>query len=292
MATPRRWPFFLPERTVIRLLILTLFVSCATKPTPYKSEKNKEGYSDQQEGNFRIATFKANSVSKKAKAQRYAEFRAIETCHELNGLHANILDIVDKTIEKDITRTSGTNWGPSYGFGMYPYYSRYSSFGFGIGMNTMSGSSWKEKVIFPVMQAWYTCSEKVYRPKLLLKEISAEESKLLVKDLKGSIQVAKVPEDSPNKTALEDGDIILKANGKRVEKVYDLIGLFDRHDSEVTAQLLRDGEKVLTKLRAIEVTEEVVKTEEEIVADVCHDQKYKNQTSLKKRLICKSPLHP
>ncbi len=283
---------FLSEFTVIRFFILCFIVSCATKPTPYKSEKDKEGYSDQQDGNFRIATFKANSVSKKGKAQRYAEFRAIETCHELKGFHANILDIADKTIEKDITRTSGTNWGPSYGFGMYPYYSRYSSFGFGIGMNTMSGSSWKEKVISPIIEAWYTCTEKVYRPKLFLKEISAEESKLLVKDLKGSIQVVKVPEDSPNKESLQDGDIILKANGKRVEKVYDLIALFDKPESEVTAQLLRDGEKILTKLRAVEVTEEVVKTEEEIVADVCDDQKYKNQKSLRKRLICKSRLHP
>lgn len=268
------------------LIMIFIVTSCASnKPTPYQSEKKKEGYRDEFYEDLKVATFKANSYTKREKAKSYAEFRAIETCRGENKI-ANIIDVFDKTIEKEITRSSGTGWGPSYGFGMYPYYSRYSSFGLGVGMNTMSSNSWNETIVYPVLQVYYTCAEKVFRPQLIFKELSVEEMKHIVKDVKGAIQVEKIIEDSPNKSAVVEGDLVIKANGRRIDKVYELIRLFNKPDTVVTLQVLREGERVVTNIKGIDITERVKVKENEIISNVCADKKHKYQKSLKKRDLC------
>jgi len=272
---------------LIRFLALIFIVSCSTsKPTPYKKEQKKEGYRDDTFEELKVSRFKANSYTKKDKAELYAEFRAIEYCRESENKHANIIDIFDKTEEKIVTRTSGTNWGPSYGFGSYPYYSRYPGYGFGIDMSTTSGTMWNEKLAYPNMEVYYECRERIYRPQILMKEISAEQMKLLVKDLKGGMQVEKIPDTSPNLKKIELGDIILKANGKRIEKVYELVRLFDTKDSIVTLSILREGRPVIAKISAVDVTSEVDKTETEIIQKVCHDKKDEDQKLLKSSKLC------
>lgn len=271
---------------LIRILCLLIVVSCSsTKPTTYHAERKKEGYNDNTLDGMSVASFKGNSYTKKDEARTYAEFRAIEICKTRENKLANIIDMLDKTVEKDVTRTSGTNWGPSYGFGAYPYYSRYSSFGIGVGMSTVSGTSWNEKLIYPHIEILYNCREKVFRPQIMMKEISSEQMKLLVKDLKGALQIEKVIEGSPNARKVEAGDIILKANGKRIEKVYELIRHFDKENDLVTLSILREGQPVLAKITATDITSEVVKTEEEIIKRVC-DKKNK-QEKLKKKELCK-----
>lgn len=273
---------------LIRILILLLVVvSCSsTKPTPYQKEKKHEGYSDSALEDLQVAVFKANSYTKKDDAKKFAEFRAIEQCLQQPNMHANIIDVFDKTVEKDVVRTTGSSWGPSYGYGygMYPYYSRYPGFGFGIDYNTVSGTSWNEKLVYPAIEVLYVCREKIYRPKFLMKEISAEQMKLLVKDLKGALQIEKISDDCPNKKKLELGDIILKANGKRIEKVYELIRLFVDKDSSVTVSMLREGRPVTAKITALDITDEVSQTEKHIIHDVCkHKDK---QEHLKQVKLC------
>lgn len=152
-------------------------------------------------------------------------------------------------------------------------------------MNTVSGTSWNEKLVYPIIEIYYNCRDKIFRPQILMKEISDEQMKLLVKDLKGALQVEKLVEKSPNEGKVEMGDIILKANGKRIEKVYELIQLFDQKNDVVTLSILREGKAITTKITAIDVTDEVIKTEDSIVTSVC-DQKEK-QEKLKKRELCK-----
>lgn len=264
------------------LLLLLTLVSCATKPTPYQKEKKQEGFKDESYEELKVSRFRGNSYTKKDRAQSYAEFRAIEVCRREEKL-ANMIDIFDKTVQKEITRSSGSGWGPSY-FGMYPYYSRYSSFGFGAGFNTISTNSWNETLIFPNIEIYYTCAEKVFRPQLIMKEISAEDMKHLVKDVKGAIQVEKLLEDSPNKI-LEPGDIILKANGRRIEKVFELIRLFKDKDTEVSVQVLREGERMPAKLTGIDVTAKIQEAEKKIIEKVCKDKD--DQEKLKDNQLCK-----
>jgi len=266
-------------------IILFIITGCAsTKPTAYKKEKKHEGFSDDSFEDLKIARFKGNSYTKKELAQKYAEFRAIENCSP-EQKHANMIDIFDKTIQKEVTRTSGTNWGPSSYFGMYPYYSRYSSFGIGAGFSTISANSWNETLVYPIIEVYYSCAEKIMRPDIIFKEISTQDMKHLVKDVKGAIQVDKIQDNSLNKTAVEVGDIILKANGKRVEKVYELIRLFTAHNPDVTVQILRDGERVVAKMHGRDVTSEIVKAEQEIIQKVCSDKK--DQDHLKTNALCK-----
>ena len=272
---------------IFRLTILLLVASCASHdPTPYQKQKKKEmGYSDKQLENLRISTFRGNAYTSRERAQRYAEFRAIEVCRSTKEEHANILDIFDKTVEKEITRSSGTSWGPSY-FGMYPYYSRYSSFGIGAGFNTVSSDSWRETIAFPVIESYFTCEDKIFRPDLIFKELPADQIKHLVKDVKGAIQVEKIPEKSPNEKSVELGDIILKANGKRVEKVYQLIHMFGPKDQNVTVQILREGERKNITIKSKDVTKEVSQAEEKIIKKVCKDKDKDEQKQLKKSKLC------
>jgi PDZ domain len=273
---------------VLRMVfLLTFMMSCASqKPSPYQKEKKKEGFRDETFEDLNVSTFKANSLTKKLKAQRYAEFRAIEICLETQNKHANMIDILDKSVQKNVLRTSGGGWGPNYGFGMYPYYSRYSSFGIGASYSRLATDSWSETLLFPVIQVFYTCSERIWRPDVILKEISSEHMKLLVKDLKGALQIVSIPETSPNTKSVEPGDIIIKANGRRIEKVYELIRLFHSPDTEVSVQVLREGEKVMTKLKSKDITEDVKRTEKEIIIYVCKDKKKDYQTTLQKRKLC------
>lgn len=273
---------------ISRVLVLLLIASCSsTKPTPYQKEKKKQGYRDTTFEELKVASFKGNSYTKKDKAQLYAEFRAIENClHNEEDKRANIIDIFDKTVQKEITRSSGSAWGPSY-FGMYPYYSRYSSFGLSAGFNTINTNSWSETVIFPHIEVYYTCSSSVYRPQVIFKELSAEQIKHLVKDVKGAIQVEKINSGSPNIKSLEPGDIILKANGKRIEKVFELIRMFSKDMREVSVQLLREGDRSVAKISSVDITPEVEKTEKDIIHKVCKEKDEKLQKELKDKTLCK-----
>jgi|GEM_PF-1955734 hypothetical protein len=281
------WPFYFLEGPVIRLLILAFIVGCSsTKPTPYQKEKKKEGYRDSVFEDLKVATFQGNSYTKKDRAQSFAEFRAIENCSLENNKHANIIDVFDKTVEKEITRSSGSSWGPS-SFGAYPYYSRYSSFGFGVGYNTMNSNSWNETLVFPVIEVYYTCSNVVFRPEVMFKELSATQMNTLVKDVKGAIQIEKILSDSPNLGEFTLGDIILKANNQRIEKVFELIRLFNDRNHEVEVLLLRDGERLTKKLKSKNITSKVVEKEKQIIDKVCSDKKAKKNKTLKEGPLCK-----
>jgi hypothetical protein len=271
-----------------RLLVLFILLGCASnKPTPYQKEKKKEGYQEKTFEDLNVTTFKGNSHTKREQAQLYAQFRAIEICRESEKKLANIIDVFDKTVEKNYIRSTGSGWAPSYSyFGGYPYYSRYSGIGIGVGYNTMSTNSWNEKLFYPIIEVYYTCSDQVFRPQLIFKEISADQVKHLVKDIKGAIQVERIAETSPNKNAVELGDIILKANGKRIEKVYELISLFNKDSREISVLLLREGEKVVSKIKSTDITAEVKKTESEIIRTTCRKKTKKYEKQLKKINIC------
>lgn len=268
------------------LLILLLAVACSsTKPTPYQKEKKKEGYLDSQFEELKVASFQGNSYTKKDRAQSFAEFRAIENCSLEERKHANIIDIFDKTIEKQITRSSGSSWGPS-GFGAYPYYSRYSSFGFGVGYNTINTNSWNETLTFPVVEVYYTCSDIIYRPEIMFKELNASQMNALVKDVKGAIQIEKILTGSPNLNSFELGDIILKANNRRIERVYELIRLFNENNKTVQVQVLREGKRLEMMMTSKNITPLVIEKEKQIIESVCKNKKSKKNEELKKSILC------
>lgn len=266
-------------------LILVSLIACSSNdPTPYQKSKKGKGYSDRVENELKVSNFRGNSYTKVAIARLFAEFHAIETCKTEGGRSANILDIFDKTESKEVLRTTGSAFGPTYygGYGMYPYYSRYSSFGVGATFNTVATDTWPETLVYPNIDVYYTCETEVWRPKVMFREIPAAEMKHLVKDLHGGIQVEKLMADSPNTKFLSEGDIILKANGRRIERVYELIHLFSDKSRQVRVEILREGEKKSLTLKADNVTNTVGEAENKIIAEAC------KRKEIKENKFCKN----
>lgn len=266
-------------------LILVFAIACSSNdPTPYQKAKKGRGYEDRKEDDIRISNFRANSYTKIPEARLYAEFHAIENCKTEAGRYANILDIFDRTEAKEITRTTGSAFGPTYygGYGMYPYYSRYSSFGVGASFNTISTDTWNETLVYPNIDVFYTCETKVYRPKVMFREVPAEEMKHLVKDLKGGLQVEKVVADSPNRMVLDDDDIILRANGTRIDRVYELIHMFNDQSRQVKIEFLREGQKKTAIMKSDDVTNFISEAENKIIAEAC------KKKEIKENKLCKN----
>ncbi|WPU66924.1 PDZ domain-containing protein [Peredibacter starrii] len=266
-------------------LILISAIACSSNdPTPYQKAKKGRGFDDREEDGIRISNFRANSYTKVANARLYAEFHAIENCKNEAGRTANILDIYDRTEAKEITRTTGSAFGPTYygGYGMYPYYSRYSTFGVGASFNTISTDTWNETLVYPNIDVLYTCEAEVWRPKVMFREVPADEMKHLVKDLKGGLQVQKVIADSPNHNVLDEGDIILRANGVRIDRVYQLIHLFSDKSRQVKVEFLREGQKKTATLKSDNVTSFVGEAEKKIIGDAC------KKKDVKENKLCKN----
>lgn len=271
---------------MLKLMVILLLTSCASnKPTPYQPKnKNQLGYELTKMDQLSVVTFRANRHTTLERAKKYAEFRAIVECRRVNK-YANIIDIFDKTIAKEVMRSSATGFTHAY-LGFYPYYSRYSSFGFGYapGLNTYS----TEIMSYPMVEVLFTCSDKVFRPLLMFREIVAKDIKHLVKDLKGAIQVEKVNQSSPNQNRIERGDIFLKASEERIEKVYQFIQLFNEQNQKLRVTLLREGQRLVIPVSSTEVTSEIIEEEKKIISEVCGLKDKDEQVELKKSPLCRS----
>lgn len=266
---------------MLRILILLLIVSaCASKRTEYRKYSKKEGgYQDKVlEGNLRVVNFKANSNTKESLTTKFATFRAIDLCTSENFKLTHLLDTFNKTQSKTVTRTSSNGY-PSYYYGMSPFYSRYSGFGFGF--SSMQSSSWNETLKYPEVEVIFECANEVYEPGILLREVPAEEMKHLVKDLHGGLQVDRIPKEAkaPN---LKVGDIILYADGVRIQLNYELLSLFHKSPShKLRLEIMRDGKihqgLVLTGLDA---TDKILEAQNAVIRSACKKEE------LKKHRLC------
>lgn len=245
---------------VIGFFILILLASCSTKRTQYqKYEKKTGGYSDAVvEDGIHAARFEANSLTKRTYANLFARFRSLEECREEGKPYSHILGIIDRSSTKKVMRSDGDYWGPSYygGVGMSPFYNRYSGFGFSTGINFINSRSWEETLVYPEVEVLYHCTDKVYEPEMVMRDIPPDDMKHLVKDLKGGVQVERILPDSPNKDIHEE-DIIIRADGKRVMKGHEILALFKDGPRAVPIEVLREGERKTLTLRAHDVTKTV-----------------------------------
>jgi hypothetical protein len=259
------------------ITLLTLLVSCAS-PTKYQKYKKQRGYQDRVvDKDLRAASFRGNEHTKKDEAELMAKFRATEICHEEGKNLTHILDVMDQSESKEYMRTSG--FGPSYYYGMSPYYGRYYS-GFGVGMNNVNYQTWKETYIYPNFEVFFECVNEVKGPDVFFRQVSSEEMKLLVRDLKGGLQVEKILDHSPNKKILSVGDVVLRANGDRVQTLLDIFHEAKKNP-EVKLDILRDGEKRSVVLKCADISGIVKETQEDIIHSACQ------RNEIKDRPICK-----
>lgn len=269
-------------------LILILLFSCSSKRTPYqKFEKKAGGYSDAvMEGDLHVTKFEGNSLTKKSYAEMFARFHSLEECRKSGKNLSHIIGVVDKSSTKKVIRSNSDAWGPSYyyGMGMSPFYSRYGGFGFSTGINTVNSRAWEETLIYPEIDVIYHCTDKAYEPEIAMRDVPADEMKHLVKDLKGGVQVEKILPGSPNK-AIQEEDIIMKAEGKRIMKGHQLLALFKDKPGPVKVEILRDGVRKTINVEAGDVTAKVEENLTQLQKSACKFEDVKKVSSLCKEKI-------
>ncbi len=264
--------------------MLIFLIACSSaKRTQYQTfEKKNGGYTDGiLEDSIHITRFEANSLTKRSYAEMFARYHSLEKCRKEGKPYAHILAVIDQSSKKKITRTNGDSWGPSYyyGMGMSPFYSRYSGFGFSTGINVINSRSWEETLVFPNIESVYHCTDKIFEPEIGMRDVPPEEMKLLVKDLKGAVQVENILPGSPNKT-LEVGDVILRAEGKRIMKGHQLLALFKDNPGPVRVEVLREGVKKQINLLGQDVTDKVKENLVILKNRACDFRDVKDKSSL------------
>lgn len=265
----------------IYVLILLSLLGCSTAPTSYVASKNeKEGYSDKIiDTDLRMTNFQGNASTSKESAELFAKFRAIEICHELGQANTHILLVNDKTYSKEISQTSAT--GPSYYYGMSPYYGRYD-YGMSYGPTTVMTTN--ETYTYPMYEVYFECVEKPMDARISLKNLSSSQMGPLIKDLQGAVQVAEVLEDSPNLGKLQNADIVFMANGERVTSVLSLYKLSRAaHQQNFKVEFFRNGVKKQTTVGFKDVSELVAHAQAEIIKAACKDENIKAKNKLCKK---------
>lgn len=270
----------------IAILSLIALVGCASEPASYKESSGKVGYSDKiVDTNLKISTFEGNSSTKKEKAQLYAKFHAIELCKEMNQPLTHILTIRDTTFDKEVTQTN--TYAPTYYYGVAPYYGRYGAYGAGVSMygaygptNTQTTTDVKT---IPRFDVYFECVAKALDARMSFKGLSADNMKQLMKDVKGGVQIEEILPDSPNKGTLQVGDIIIKGNGTRVEKVVELYQAHRNSNADkFTVEFFRNGKRKTAVVKFLDVSEMVSSAQAEILKEACKEDGIKGV-----RDICK-----
>lgn len=262
------------------ILSFIFIFSCAHNDrTPYQPFKKHQGYREKVEEGLRIVNFMSNSYTKIEDTMIFAKFRAIELCRSENKKFALILDVVDKTQKKDILRSRGDTFYPSYYYGMSPYYSRYSNFGLYGGFGTTNTETWSETIVTPAMDVLYQCLDKAYGPEVIFRDVSADEMKILVKDLKGGLQIEKILDHSPNAKIVEYGDVLIKANGVRIQKNFEILKLFNdpQWNKTLKVDVYREGRRKDLVLKSQDISESVLKSQKEIIQAACEYKEIKGK---------------
>ncbi|WP_408098823.1 CC0125/CC1285 family lipoprotein [Peredibacter sp. HCB2-198] len=271
----------------IAYLSFLALLGCASEPVTYKESTGKSGYSDKMiDQNLRVSSFQGNSSTKKEKAQLYAKFHAIELCKEMNSPYTHILTIRDTTFDKEVTQTN--TYAPTYYYGVSPYYGRYGAYGAGVSMygayGPMNTQTTTDVKTIPQFDVYFECVNKAQDARMSFKGLSAADMKNLMKDVKGGVQIEEILPDSPNKKTLQVGDIIIKGNGTRVEKVVELYQSHRNSNAEkFVIEFFRDGKRKTAEVKFLDVTEMVGSAQEEIIKEACKDDSIKGTAALCKK---------
>lgn len=264
-------------RTIPLLLLLSM-IGCTSSPTNYGPRKSNQGYSDQQVADeLRMAEFQANAQTKKEKAELFSKFRAIEVCREMNK-NAHIMLVNDKSYEKNVV--SANTSGPSYYYGMSPYYGGYGP-GLSLGYASTTTNYSSESYTYPHFETYFECVDKSYDAGMHFQNLSASQVSTLVKDVGGAVRVEDVTDYSPNKGVFMKGDIITHVAGERVMKQLDVYKASRKTPgAPIRIDFFRDGKKKTATAQFKDVSDMVASADAEIVKASCKDEDLKGKNKL------------
>jgi hypothetical protein len=274
------------------------FVSCASR-TQYKPHGTSGGYSDSSDKTNKIllSRFVGNAYTNEKLALDLSEFRAYEKCFELGYSFAEVIGVDNLSKSQTVQQTSSYNYqNPTYLTGYantngtmfgntYSGATSYNGTISGGGSNAFS-TSWLETYNFPAFDTWYTCKNKKYATMVNFKELKAEEVKEYFKDFFGAIHVVEVPEESPNRNILKNGDIVTKINGNRIQSIpqYSAELELATDKNNIPFTVFRDGKLITLKAKAIDSTANSLAEKEKVLTSNC------KLFEIKSRPFCSSRL--
>ena len=230
------------------ILVIALATSCIACGTIYKPvDRNDDevlGYTDETLiTGERVANFYGAKNTSLDTAADFSKFRAIELCRSEGKKFADF-HYVDTPAPVSVTRMSIDKYG---------------------------GSAWTGKRSFPIFHTYYTCLDQVALPMVVIRELSMEDMKVLVKDLAGAIKIEFVPPTTINAGVLLAGDIILKVGGTRVETERGYAMAFSKLSGQTTADLLivREEKRINVKVKLQDVTAARIEDQSNLVDRVC-----------------------
>jgi hypothetical protein len=268
---------------LLSIVCIFIIFGCASTPTKYVESSGKQGFSDKSiDTHLHVATFMGNSATSKETAELYAKFRAIEVCYEKKLSYTHILLIKDKTFQKEISQTT-TNYPSNY-YGSSPYYG-YGPHGYGGGYGSVSTQTTNETYTYPLFEVYFECTNKPLDARMSFTVLSQSQMKDFVKDIKGAVQIARILEDSPNKTQLKSADIIINSNGTRVGNILELYQTNASKDGKkFNVDILRDGiKKNNIEVQFLDVSNLVAQSQSKIIKDACKDKEIKSTRAICKR---------
>lgn len=265
----------------VPIFILLSIAGCSS-PSLYVPKTNSHGYTDKTvENDLRLAEYLGNSKTKKEVAELYAKIRAIEICHEMNR-KTHIITVNDKTYSKNIVQANTS--GPSYYYGMSPYYGRYGAYGTGMAYANMNTTYSTETYTYPHFEVYFECVDRAWDAGVHLKPLSSSQMESLVKDLQGAVLVEDVLDYSPNKGTIQKGDIITRVSNERVTKVMDVYEASRKNPgAPLKVNLLRDGKAKEVTATFEDVTDMTLEAEKEIIKAGCKLSDVVEKTKLCKK---------
>lgn len=269
-------------KKILPLLSLLVLVACASRTEYQAYTEDEGGYRHKElEGNLQLVNFVGNKETEKSTALHFANFRAIHICVDKGFKYYHPLYVSGDIEKETVTRTY-----PGY-YGMSPYYSGfgYPGTGFAGGFGTYGGfagygvgrRTYTDTIKYPEATVVFECANTVYAPEVEFQEVSRKELNFQTGDDKGGLKVVSIPAGSPNQASLQKDDVILKAAGERVLNAYNLIKLFSPQQQEVTVELMRNGKRMIKRIKATDVTNKIANHQREEIKETCDIEDFEHK---------------
>ena len=237
-----------------------LISSCATR-TKYGPHLNIEGgYSSIEKGDgITMARFAGNGKTHPNDAFLFSMFRSIEICKSRGYKYSRILGVSNLSQSKTVTRSSNYKIQQPTSFnGSYKENTTLSSNGpnninastsgdltgqFSGGSSFGGASSWQENLIIPTFDTYFTCENKIKIIGAAVEFLASSKVSKFSKDYLDAVLIRQISLQSPNKTVLKVGDIVLKVNGNRVQNPLEFSREIEKGETKTNLTILREGKR-------------------------------------------------
>ena len=265
-----------------------LAAACSHRPaySPFETEENGAGYGYSEAiskpNSLQVVRFVGRTNTPVKNAELLSQFRAVELCLEKGSQFARFWGVADRSEVRSRAHTSLASFQtPSYALGPYSSYSGTWEAPYGPDEFGNSGR-WDQVYVTPSFDTAFSCANKSFGLGIVLSPAPREEVALHTKDMAPAVRVEKLLPDSPNTASLQENDIIIRVNDKRVETLAQLGEAVDQAQKKdkIVLSVVRAGHVRSVKVKAIESTAEDRARNASIISQAC------SLPEIRGRLLC------